>query len=62
LFTYNVVGTGSDTVQFGGYSDHGYNYLDDIALTPAQVPEPGTLGLVLAGLVVVAARIYRRRT
>ncbi len=61
-YTYTVVGTGSDILQFSGYSNHGYNYLDDISLTPVSdsTPEPATLALFLCGLVALAARIRRR--
>jgi hypothetical protein len=61
-FSVTVVGTGSDTVALGGDSYHGYNYLDDVSLTP--VPEGGSLALCLFGLVAIGLRmgIARRGT
>ena len=66
FYTFDVVGTGRDMLQFCGYSNHGYNYLDDVqffrrsSVAPDAVPEAGTFGLLLSGLVAFAARIYRR--
>ncbi len=59
-YSFQVSGTGSDTLSFSGYQNHGYNGLDSIALdvSNAATPEPSTFGLGLAamGIVVAAAR------
>lgn len=57
-FSYTVVGTGNDTVQLGGDSYHGYNYVDDVSVT--ATPEPGTLGMILIGLIGVVIRTPKR--
>jgi hypothetical protein len=62
-FSVNVVGTGSDTVSLGGISDHGYNYVDDVSLTP--VPEGGSplaFGLISLAAIGLGMGIARRRT
>jgi hypothetical protein len=65
MFTYTVIGSGRDFFAIEGYSEHGYNYVDDVMLTEtsttSSTPEPGTLGLLLSGLVGVAALMYRHR-
>ena len=33
-YTFQVTGTGSDTVSFAGYQNYGWNGLDDVTLTP----------------------------
>jgi hypothetical protein len=52
--TVNVVGDGSDTLEFLCANDPNYTYLDDVSLTPSQVPDVGAtvtmLGLALTGL------------
>jgi hypothetical protein len=73
MFTFTVTGGGvtssdpfGDFFAIEGYSTHGYIYVDDVSLTKTSedspVPEPGTLGLLLSGLVGVAAWSYRHRT
>jgi hypothetical protein len=72
MFTYTVIGGGETTQQplgdslvIEGYSDHQFNYVDDVTLTEtsddSSIPEPGTLGLFLSGLVGVAALKYRHK-
>jgi hypothetical protein len=63
-FSYNVTATGSDVLQFEGYSNTGYNYLDDVDVDfvsgPANsVPEPASLALFCSALAGVG--FIRRR-
>lgn len=60
-FTWDVVGTGSDTLRFSaaGRSDSLGGSLDNIGLK--AVPEPGTLALVLAAAGGAAAVLRARR-
>jgi hypothetical protein len=50
-FSFSVIGTGSDTLRFAaaGLSDSYGGSLDMVSLTQA-VPEPGTLALLMGGL------------
>jgi hypothetical protein len=52
LYSFSVVGTGSDTIQFDVADDPEYMALDDISVAPsvASTPEPGSLSLLLLGL------------
>ena len=60
--TYDVVGAGSDTLTFWGYSNSGYNATDDVSVTNiAGVPEPGTWALMIGGLGLTGALLRRRR-
>jgi hypothetical protein len=58
-FSYTVVGTGSDTIELGGDSYHGYNYVDDVSL--AATPEPGTFALLLTGLLGLLIGTAKRK-
>jgi len=55
-FSFNVLGTGSDTIKFACANDPGYTFLDEVSLTPSltAVPDGGAtiamLGLALAGI------------
>ncbi len=42
-FTFNVVGTGSDTLLFTSANDTSYTFLDDVSVTLVSTPEPSTL-------------------
>ena len=59
LYTYSVVGTGSDTILFDFRDDPAYMALDDMSVSSSITPEPGTLSLLLLGLGVTMLG-YRR--
>jgi hypothetical protein len=62
--SYNVVGTGSDTLKIGGYSAAGYNMIDDISVTRSAtgaVPEPATWAMMLLGFGGLGAILRRQR-
>ena len=54
-----VVGTGDDTVELGGDSYHGYNYVDDVSLT--ATPEPSTFTMILTGLMGAVIGTIKRK-
>jgi hypothetical protein len=59
-FTYNVVAsTSSAVLEFTFRSDPAAWYFDDVSVV-GSVPEPGTLGLFLAGLAVLGLMRARR--
>jgi hypothetical protein len=60
LYQYQVVGTGSDTIDFSFRQDPAFWLADDISVVDATAPEPGTIGLMLAGLGAVLASRRRR--
>ena len=53
-----MTGTGTDTLQFDFRDDPAYMALDDVVVaTTSPVPEPGTVGMLIAGLgAVILAR------
>ncbi|MFO0967892.1 MAG: carbohydrate binding domain-containing protein [Gemmataceae bacterium] len=59
LFTFDVVGTGSDTLRFVSANDPSFTFLDDVSLVPTHTPEPTSL--VIFGLAAVAAGCFGRR-
>lgn len=62
-FLYTVTGTGSDTIQFNFRDDPAYIALDDIVVLDAGtvIPEPGSMGLLIAGLGLAILARRRRR-
>jgi hypothetical protein len=61
-FSFNVTGTGSDTIAFSFRDDPAYIVLDNISVSSSSsaTPEPGTLPLVLTGSLAMAAVIRRK--
>jgi hypothetical protein len=63
--TLTLTGTGHDTLEFAGFNDPGFNYLDDVVLdgpSPAVVPEPS--GVSVFGLMWalgLLTRAWRRK-
>jgi len=56
-FSFNVVGTGSDTVTIAGWNSPSYSYVDDVSMA-APVPEPASMAALGIG---VLALIRRKR-
>ena len=59
-YTFNVVGTGSDTLLFHEQNIPAYWALDDVSLT-AGVPEPATWALLMIGLGAIGYAVRRRK-
>lgn len=64
-YSFSVVGTGSDTLQFSGREVPGWFYLDDVSMSasggPRSTPEPSTLVLLGIGAITFVAYAWRRR-
>jgi len=60
LYSFPVVGTGSDTISFAGYNGPSYYYLDDVSVGNGT-PEPATAALLATGLLGLAGAGWRRR-
>ncbi len=54
LLSYNVVGTGSDVLSLSGYSNSGYNNVDNLSVVATTMvsgaPEPSTWLLMITGI------------
>jgi len=60
-FSYLVTAVGSDTIQFDFRDDPAYMALDDVVVvSSSSVPEPGTVGMLFAGLGAMVVALRRR--
>ena len=60
-FSFTVTGTGSDTLQFIGYNQPSFSFLDEVSVdTAAATPEPASFVLIGVGLATLGM-IRRRR-
>ncbi len=59
-FSFDVVGTGSDTISFSERDDPEYMALDNVSVSPAATPEPSSLLLLGSGLLTVGGVIRRK--
>ncbi len=61
-FSYDVVGTGSDTISFAERDDPAYMALDNVSVSPVTptTPEPSSLLLMGSGLLAVGGVIRRK--
>ncbi len=61
-YSYNVTGTGSDTVSFAFRDDPAYMALDNVSVTPASgsTPEPSSILLLGTGVVALGGMARRK--
>ena len=62
-FSFDVVGTGNDTITFAGQDDPAWIALDNVSVTPqggTSVPEPSSLLLMGSGVLGLAGVIRRK--
>jgi hypothetical protein len=60
LFSFDEVGTGSDTISFAFRDDPAYIALDNVSVSPLTTPEPSSLLLLGSGLLTVGGVIRRK--
>ena len=64
-FSFNVTGTGSDTVTFAFQDDPAYIALDNVSLSPAgtgTTPEPSSILLLGSGVLALGGVVRRKLT
>ena len=59
-YSYEVTGTGLDTITFGERNDPGYLALDDVSVSTAVTPEPSSLALLGTGVLGALGAVRRR--
>jgi hypothetical protein len=60
-FSYQVTGTGSDTIQFAVRDDPAYIAVDNVSVTPnTTAPEPGSLMLMGTGILALGGVVRRK--
>jgi hypothetical protein len=62
-YTYNVTGTGTDTIQFAFRDDPGYMALDNVSVSAAgggTTPEPSSIMLFGTGVVALGGMVRRK--
>lgn len=61
-FSFDVVGTGSDTITFAGRDDPAWMALDNISVTPqtGTTPEPSSFLLLGSGVLAIGGAIRRK--
>jgi hypothetical protein len=57
-FVTQVIGTGSDTLQFIDANNPGFDYLDNVSLT-TSIPEPATWAMMMLGFAGLGFAGYR---
>lgn len=62
IFRSNLDGTGVSPGDNDGFEilSSGYDLIGGVAIDPTPIPEPGAIGLLLAGLSILARRRERR--
>jgi PEP-CTERM motif len=61
LYSFTVIGTGHDTLTFGGFrNDGGFFGLDDVNV--AAVPEPSTWAMMILGFAGIGFMAYRKKS
>jgi hypothetical protein len=62
-YTFNVTGTGSDTLTFSFFNFDNFFFLDDVSVnSTALVPEPSSMALLVSGILGLGWVMRRRRT
>jgi hypothetical protein len=61
-YTFNLVGTGTDTVSFVAWNNPSFAYLDDVHLNASAAPEPSTWAMMILGFAGVGFLAYRRKS
>lgn len=60
-YSYQVTGTGSDTIEFAARDDPAWIAVDNVSVTPATTtPEPSSLMLMGTGILALGGTIRRK--